>query len=130
MQSRFLNTYLLTTKSRIALIWHGASYHPSAEVRQYLDSVNQGLDEHEWKITCIRFAPNAPEQNPVEDIWLHTKKFVREFYHLFIICVNFSLQLKGYLNSWLTTKSLISLKCLCTIYFQQLFKIAICLLKY
>lgn len=76
--------YLLThyPKSRIALIWDGASYHCSAEVREYLDSVNLGLDEHEWKITCIRFAPNAPEQNPVEDIWLHAKNFIREFYHL------------------------------------------------
>jgi len=27
--------------------------------------------------------PNAPEQNPVEDIWLYAKRFVREFYHLF-----------------------------------------------
>lgn len=42
--------------SRIALIWDGASYHRSQEVREYLESVNQGLDESEWKITCIRFA--------------------------------------------------------------------------
>lgn len=69
-------------KSRITLIWDGASYHRSAELREYLDSVNQGKDEHEWKITCIREAPNAPEQNPVEDIWLYAKKFIREFYHL------------------------------------------------
>jgi len=76
--------YLLAQypQSRIALIWDGASYHRFAGVREYLDSLNQGLDEHEWKITCIRFAPNDPKQNPVEDIWLHAKKFVREFYHL------------------------------------------------
>jgi transposase len=69
-------------QSRIALIWDGASYHRSAEFRAYLDSVNQGLDENEWKVTCIQFAPNDPEQNPVEDIWLYAKRFVREFYHL------------------------------------------------
>jgi transposase len=76
--------YLLAEypKSRIALIWDGASYHRSAELKEYLDSVNNGLDEEKWKITCIRFAPNAPEQNPVEDIWLQGKKFLREFYHL------------------------------------------------
>ena len=34
-----------------------------------------------------RFAPNAPEQNPVEDIWLSAKRFIREFYHL---CKSFS----------------------------------------
>jgi len=73
--------------SRIALIWDGASYHRSQEVRNYLESVNQGLDEANWKITCIRFAPNDPRQNPIEDIWLQAKRFIREYYHL---CQSFS----------------------------------------
>ncbi|MEI2583327.1 hypothetical protein [Scytonema sp. PRP1] len=64
------------------MIWDGASYHRSVEFPAYLNSVNQGLDVQEWKITCIRFAANDPEQNPVEDIWLYAKKFVTEFYHL------------------------------------------------
>ena len=72
---------------RIAIIWDGASYHRSGQFRDYLDSVNQGCSQQEWKITCIRFAPNAPEQNPVEDIWLYAKRFLREFYHL---CKSFS----------------------------------------
>lgn len=76
--------YLLAQcpKSRIALIWDGASYHRLAEFKAYLESVNQGLNENEWKVTCIQFAPNDPKQNPVENIWLSAKKFVREFYHL------------------------------------------------
>ncbi len=69
-------------KSRIALIWDGASYHRSYEVKTYLESVNQQLQPLNWQITCIRFAPNAPAQNPVEDVWLQAKQFVREFYHL------------------------------------------------
>lgn len=69
-------------KSRIALIWDGASYHRSAEFKAYLDAVNQDLNEDEYQVTCIRFAPNDPTQNPVEDIWLHAKNFIREFYHL------------------------------------------------
>lgn len=69
-------------KSRIALIWDGASYHRSAEFQAYLNTVNCGLNESEWKVTCIRFAPNDPTQNPVEDIWLQAKNFLREFYHL------------------------------------------------
>lgn len=79
----FLN-YLLSQcpESRIALIWDGATYHRSKEMKAYLESVNQGLDEGNWKITCIRFAPNAPQQNPIEDIWLQAKRFVREYYHL------------------------------------------------
>lgn len=67
---------------RIALIWDGASYHRSQALRDYLESVNQGLEQSDWKITCIRLAPNAPEQNPVEDIWLQAKQLIREFYHL------------------------------------------------
>lgn len=77
-------SYLLDSHqgSRIAIIWDGASYHRSQKVRAYLDSLNRGLDESQWLITCIHFAPNAPEQNPVEDIWLQAKRFIREFYHL------------------------------------------------
>lgn len=76
--------YLLSQypNSRIALLWDGASYHRSQEVKAYLASVNQGLQESERKLTCIRFAPNAPEQNPIEDIWLCAKRFIRECYHL------------------------------------------------
>jgi len=41
-------------ESRIALIWDGASYHRSQAVRAYLESLNQGLDESNCQITCIR----------------------------------------------------------------------------
>ncbi len=33
-------------------------------------------------VTCILLAPNAPEQNPVEDIWLKGKNEVRKNYYL------------------------------------------------
>lgn len=76
--------YLLAQcpNSRIALIWDGATYHRSQAVKDYLESVNHGLDESNWKITCIRFAPNDPKQNPIEDIWLQAKRFIRAYYHL------------------------------------------------
>lgn len=76
--------YLLNQhpNSRMALIWDGATYHRSQEVKEYLESVNRDLDESNWKITCIRFAPNDPKQNPIEDIWLQAKRFIREYYHL------------------------------------------------
>lgn len=67
---------------KIAVIWDGASYHGSHEFKDYLSQVNQDLDAQDWQITCLKFAPNAPEQDPVEDIWLQTKNFVRSFYHL------------------------------------------------
>ena len=67
---------------RIALIWDGAAYHRSQQVRDYLAQLNQGLDEAHWQVTCIRLAPNDPKQNPIEDIWLHAKRFIREYYPL------------------------------------------------
>ena len=43
----------------------------SQEIKTYLQLVNQDLAEDLWHITCTRLAPNAPEQNPVSDIWLY-----------------------------------------------------------
>ena len=60
----------------------------SQEVKDYLQSLNTGRAPQSFQLTCIRFAPNAPEQNPVEDVWLQAKRFLREFYHL---CDSFSL---------------------------------------
>lgn len=69
-------------RKRLAIVWDNATYHCSQNFRDYLTQVNQNLPEEEWGITCLNFAPNAPEQNPVEDLWLQTKNFVRKFYHL------------------------------------------------
>ena len=62
---------------RIILLWDGASYHQSKEVKAYLASINGNLPENERKIELIRFAPNAPEQNPMEDVWLAAKNQLR-----------------------------------------------------
>ena len=67
---------------RLAIFWDGASYHKSQEVKEYLKEVNGELSEDKWLVHCTTFAPNAPEQNPVEDIWLQTKNFLRQFYYL------------------------------------------------
>ena len=62
---------------KIVLIWDEASYHrfivgaPTiGEFREYLAQVNQDKLPDNLEITCILFAPNATQQNPVEDIWL------------------------------------------------------------
>lgn len=68
--------------TRLILIWDGASYHRSAKLREFLAQVNSELPEDEWKITCIRLAPNAPQHNPVEDVWLQAKQFVRKYARL------------------------------------------------
>ncbi len=72
----------LNTGARILIFWDGASYHKYAEMREYLDLVNHNLEKSEWLIRCELFAPNAPEQNPVEDIWLRGKNFRREHWYL------------------------------------------------
>lgn len=41
---------------------------------------NQGLPPEAWKIICCRFAPYAPQENPVEAIWLQMKTLLRRFY--------------------------------------------------
>ena len=74
-------------QSCIALIWDGAGYHKSDEFKEFLASVNDNHQPDDWQITCILFAPNAPEQNPVEDVWLQAKNFLRKFWPL---CKSFS----------------------------------------
>lgn len=73
---------LYDPSTRLIIIWDGASYHRSALIQQFLNQVNGALPPAEWKINCIRLAPNAPQQNPVEDIWLQAKQFIRKFAHL------------------------------------------------
>lgn len=48
-------------QSRLIVIWDGASYHRSHGVQNFLRQVKGGLPPEEWKITCLRLAPNAPE---------------------------------------------------------------------
>jgi len=67
---------------KIVLIWDGASYHRSDVVKSFLSSVNDGKLSKDWLFTCILFAPNAPKQNPVEDVWLQGKNFLRKIWQL------------------------------------------------
>ena len=66
---------------RLVIAWDGASYHRFAEMQAYLAEVNDGLPEDEWPVTCVLFAPHAPEQNPMEDVWLQGKDHVRKNYY-------------------------------------------------
>jgi transposase len=67
---------------KIVLIWDGASYHKFGIFKDFLELVNQENPQNKWLITCILFAPNAPQQNPVEDVWLQAKNFLRKYWHL------------------------------------------------
>jgi transposase len=74
--------YLLNESpdQQLLILWDGASYHRSKEIRGFLEEINQGLETEQWKIHCIRFAPNCPEQNPIEDIWLY--RFLMKLQHI------------------------------------------------
>jgi len=82
---KFLQKQYPNTK--LKLLWDGASYHRSEEVKTFLELENKELRQEEWKVECVRFATYAPEQNPTEDIWKHGKRFTRECWHL---CKSFS----------------------------------------
>jgi transposase len=60
------------------VIWDNASYHKSQTVRAYLEKINGQLPENQWPLTLLHFAPNAPEQNPIESVWLHAKTQIRK----------------------------------------------------
>jgi transposase len=77
----------LYPEQRLILIWDGATYHRSAELKEYLDRINGDLPPDQWRLTLWSFAPNALEQNPVEDVWLRGKSYLREH---FTDCLTFS----------------------------------------
>ena len=64
---------------KIILILEGASYHKYGEFRDFWSSVNRDKEPSDWLINCILFAPNSPQQNPVEHIWLQSKNFLRKY---------------------------------------------------
>ena len=65
-------------EQRLLVICSGASYHRSEQMQQYLEQVNAGKVESDWQLHYLLFAPNALEQNPVEDIWLQAKTYIRQ----------------------------------------------------
>ena len=67
---------------KIWLLWDNASYHRSAAFKTFLAQENQGLSQEEWRVYCLPFAPHAPEQNPIEDLWLKGKNFLRKNFFL------------------------------------------------
>jgi transposase len=68
---------------QLLLCWDGASYHRGHVVREYLSVCNHDHPRAKWPITCIQFAPHAPEQNPIEPVWLQVKSFIRKQWQRF-----------------------------------------------
>lgn len=91
----------LYPRAKLLFIWDGASYHRYAAMQAFLQDINAGLEKEDWPVTCELFAPNAPEQNPVEDIWLKGKNFLRKSFYKY---KTFAQVKKGFLHFLQTTK--------------------------
>ena len=78
---------------KLVLLWDEASYHRSQEFRDFLAQVNQGED---WQVHCLRFAPYAPEENPIENIWGQAKQLLRQLHQR---CRSFKFTITVYLSS-------------------------------
>ena len=83
---------------QVWMIWDGATYHKSEEVKEYLRAINEGLEEKEWKLHLMEFEKNAPDQNPVEDIWLKGKNFLRKHFYEFTSFAKVRKAFKEYLD--------------------------------
>ena len=64
---------------RLIIVWDGARYHTASRVQEYLTQL-QGpqCPEPQRQIHLMQFAPYAPAQNPMEDVWLAGKRAVRQ----------------------------------------------------
>ena len=63
---------------QLLIIWDGASYHYQGAMNDYLAEVNADRAPEAWNIHCVLFAPHAPEQNPIEEVWLVGKRAGRK----------------------------------------------------
>ena len=72
---------------KIIIFWDGVSYHRGATMQNFLKEVNGDLEEKDWRVTCHLFPPYAPEENPIEAVWLSLKNLLRRYYRF---CKNFT----------------------------------------
>jgi len=64
-------------KQQILLLWDKATYHTGNLVKAYLSELNDGLSKKDWILTLELLPTAAPEENPIETIWLKGKNHVR-----------------------------------------------------
>ncbi len=75
-------------EKKIIIFWDGAAYNKGEKMREFLREVNGDLAKKDWRITCHLLAPYAPEENPIEAVWLSLKSLLRRCYRF---CKNFSI---------------------------------------
>ena len=77
---------------KLLIFWDGVSYHHQQAMRDFLQALQADQAPNEWKIDGTRLAPYAPQENPVEDLWLKGKTFVRT-HALWTTCLDPRIQL-------------------------------------
>lgn len=65
---------------QILLLWDRATYHTCKLVKDYLRELNAGLAKKDWVLTLELLPKAAPEENPIETIWLKGKNYVRSMF--------------------------------------------------
>lgn len=65
-------------KAKLTICWDNAKWHTGEEVRAFLRRLNDGQLPEEWRLTLFAFAPNDPEQNPIEEVWRQAKTKLRQ----------------------------------------------------
>lgn len=65
-------------KAKLTICWDNAKWHTGEEVRAFLRRLNDGQPPEEWRLTLFAFAPNDPEQNPIEEVWRQAKTKLRQ----------------------------------------------------
>lgn len=55
-----------------------ASHLKSQKVQASLEQINRQLPSKHWALTLLNVAPNALAQNPVEQVWLQVKTYIRQ----------------------------------------------------
>lgn len=80
----FLKAFRQNFQGRwLVILWDRASYHRGDLVKAYLKDLKENCPEQERLIHLEYFAPNAPEQNPMEDVWFAAKTWIRKPWFLF-----------------------------------------------
>lgn len=76
---------------KIFLIWDGAGWHKSKEIRAFLSDINKG----KTRLELFNFPPYYPESNPQEHIWKALRQNIthnrleKDFPVLIEDCLNF-----------------------------------------
>lgn len=73
---------------KLLIFWDNSTYHKGELMQEFLQEVNGDLSKKDWQVTCHLLAPYAPEENPIEAVWLSLKNLIRRCYRF---CKNFTI---------------------------------------